>query len=88
MAEGLEKCLSLANVSEPCFREVDEALSKQPPFGSTDYIASRLKAVYERRLVKLSDRFPRAGELVDKLTYAEPERSRRVLADTLVPDSL
>jgi hypothetical protein len=68
----------------PLLREVDEALSKQRPFGDSEHIADRLKAVYERRLVKLSDRFPRAGELVDRLMYAEPERARRVLADTTV----
>src|SRR6516164_3529882 len=68
----------------PRLQRVDEALARQRPFGDSEYIATRLRAVYERRLIKLSDDIPVAGDIVDSLATKDPIYARRVLADTTV----
>lgn len=69
---------------DPTFQRVDEVLARQRPFGDSEYIANRLRAVYERRLIKLSDQFPVAGDIVDSLATKDSAYARRVLADTAV----
>jgi hypothetical protein len=69
---------------DPAFQRVDEALARQRPFGDSECIANRLRAVYERRLIKLADEFPVAGDIVDSLAMKDSAYARRVLADTAV----
>jgi hypothetical protein len=69
---------------DPALQSVDEVLARQRPFGDSEYIANRLRAVYERRLIKLSDQIPVAGDIVDSLAAKDPIYARRVLADTTV----
>lgn len=69
---------------DPTLQSVDEALTRQRPFGDSECIANRLRAVYERRLIKLSDQIPVAGDIVDSLATKDPAYARRVLADTTV----
>lgn len=68
----------------PRLQKVDEVLARQRPFGHSEWIADRLRAVYERRLIKLSDKIPIASDIVDLLAIKDHAYARRVLADTTV----
>src|SRR6516225_10745198 len=62
------RCRFMTKIAmHPRLQRVDEALARQRPFGDSEYIATRLRAVYERRLIKLSDDIPVAGDIVDSL---------------------
>jgi hypothetical protein len=70
--------------AEQIRNQIDQVLAAYRPFANSDYISGQFQTCYKRKLVKLSDAFPVAGEIVDALDRADPLTARRILSDTSV----
>lgn len=63
---------------------IETALVRHRAFGDSLYIRQQLTVAYLRRLHKLRTALPQAGQLVDQLQLAPPERQRQLVADTVL----
>lgn len=61
-----------------------DALLVRHPFGNSAYVHEQLHKCYKRRLNKLAQRLPVAGQLLDALERADPYIQHRVIGDTVV----
>ena len=66
------------------FALFDALLGEYRPFGDSDYIHEQMRAAYRRRLSKISESVPIAGELLDALQRADSDIQYRVLGDTVM----
>jgi len=62
----------------------DELLTRQRPFGDSEYLIEQLHARYRQRLGKISSLLPVAGSLSSALEMATPLRQYRTMGDPVV----
>jgi hypothetical protein len=69
---------------EGSFGELEDIFAKAPGFGDSNYIRDQLHASHERRLCKVADRLPVAGQLLEALEVASTPVRYRVIGDPIV----